>query len=117
MKRPIGVKVLVALEIIYALAICTLFAGFRIVTGPPPEWWYNTFWAAPVWVFILARALWARKRWAWIVALIYAAITIIGGFVWLLTRGWTGILDVVCNVPIIYVLTRPQMKAFFGKPS
>lgn len=109
MERPSEVKILVGLEIAYVLAMSALFTGFKIFTGE----WFAALWVVPAWVLILAYALWTRRRWAWTVALVFSVICVVGGVIWIVVRGWTGALDVVFNAPLIYVLTRPQVRVFF----
>jgi len=61
--------------------------------------------------FLLAWGLWTGKSWAWIVAIIFAIIGII--FNLLTLPG--GIVGLILNGLIIYYLTRPAVKGYFGR--
>ncbi len=61
--------------------------------------------------FLLAWGLWTGKSWAWIVAIIFAIIGIISN---LLTLPG-GIVGLILNGLIIYYLTRPAVKGYFGR--
>lgn len=109
-EKPLEIKILVVLEIIYGLAVWGVCAYY----WPPVEWWHFAvlFWS--VVPYYLAYLIWIGKFWAWNVAMIIAILVIIGSAGWfLLLHGWTGLVDVFCNIPIVYFLTRPQVKVFF----
>ena len=61
--------------------------------------------------FLLAWGLWTGKSWAWIVAIIFAIIGIISNLVTLPA----GVVGLILNGLIIYYLTRPAVKGFFGR--
>ena len=61
--------------------------------------------------FLLAWGLWTGKSWAWIVAIIFAIIGIISNLVTLPA----GIVGLILNGLIIYYLTRPAVKGYFGR--
>ena len=65
---------------------------------------------------IMAKGLWDGKGWAWTITLILNVIGLIFGIISLIfTRSGGGIIPLLINVIIIYYLTRPHVKAFFGK--
>jgi len=61
--------------------------------------------------FVIAYGYWNGRGWAWIVGLAFAALGIIIGLITL--PG--GLIRIVLDVLIIYYLTRPHVKIFFGK--
>jgi len=61
--------------------------------------------------FIIAYGLWNGRGWAWTLCLIFSIIGIIIGILSLPT----GIISLIINILILYYLTRPHVKAFFGK--
>ena len=62
-----------------------------------------------------AYGLWTGKGWAWTLSLIFAVLGIIGSLVSLVRGGFVSIVTLVLDVVIIYYLTRPHIKVFFGK--
>lgn len=61
--------------------------------------------------FLLAYGLWTGKGWAWTLTFIFSIIGILLGLVSLPAV----IITILINVVILYYLTRPHVKAFFGK--
>jgi hypothetical protein len=61
--------------------------------------------------FLLAYGLWTGKGWAWTLTFIFSIIGILLGLISLPS----GIISILINVLILYYLTRPHVKAFFGK--
>ncbi len=61
--------------------------------------------------FVLAWGLWTGKSWAWTITII---TTIIGLISALLTLPG-GIVGLILDVLILYYLTRPAVKGYFGK--
>jgi phage-related protein len=53
--------------------------------------------------------------WAWILSLIFAVLGIIGSVISLARGGLGPIVTFVLDVVIIFYLTRPNVKAFFGE--
>jgi lysylphosphatidylglycerol synthetase-like protein (DUF2156 family) len=60
---------------------------------------------------IIAWGLWTGQGWAWTLALILAIVSLI--FSILSLPG--GIIGLLIDILILYYLTRPHVKAFFGK--
>lgn len=61
--------------------------------------------------FFIAYGVWNGRGWAWTVGIVFAALGLIMG----LTTLPSGIINVLFNALIIYYLTRPHVKRFFGK--
>lgn len=61
--------------------------------------------------FLIAWGLWRGAMWAWSAAIILAVLGVILG---LLTLP-SGIITIIISILIIYYLTRPHVKAFYGK--
>ncbi len=61
--------------------------------------------------FLAAWGLWTSRRWAWIVALVLAVLRVIGG----LAALPMGIIGIIVQGLVIYFLTRPHVRAFFGR--
>lgn len=59
----------------------------------------------------IAYGLWTGQGWAWTLCLIFSIIGIIIGILSLPT----GIISLIINILILYYITRPHVKAFFGK--
>jgi MFS family permease len=62
---------------------------------------------------LLAWGLWTGKGWAWTVMMIFSILGLIGGIISLIA--FVGIVPLIINILILYYLTRPHVKAFFGK--
>ena len=62
--------------------------------------------------FVFTWGLLSGKRWAWTLTLVFA---IIGILISWLSKWSVGIISVIIEVLIIYYLTRPHTKQFFGK--
>jgi len=130
-ERPTGVTILAILEIIggifsliAGLMFLVLFVAMSSMIGGVPE-------AAPFAIllgafgaviggllilisivcFIIAYGFWKGKGWAWVLGLIFAILGIISGLISLPM----GIISIIINGLIIYYLTRPHVKAFFGR--
>lgn len=123
-ERPLGVTILAILEIISAV-VCFGYAALISVLwvdaagallGP-----FGAAFAVLAWVIagilavigiislVIAYGLWTGKGWAWLLALIFAIIGLIIGIFSL------NIITIVIDAVILYYLTRPHVKAFFGK--
>ncbi len=61
--------------------------------------------------FLLAYGLWTGKGWAWTLTFVFSIIGILLGLISLPS----GIITILINALILYYLTRPHVKAFFGK--
>jgi hypothetical protein len=65
---------------------------------------------------VLAYGLWSGRGWAWILSLILAALGILFSLISLVFRGGVGgAITLIIDAIIIYYLTRPNVKAFFGE--
>jgi len=62
---------------------------------------------------LIAWGLWTGQGWAWTVTLIFTILSLIGSIISLIAI--VGIVPLVINILILYYLTRPHVKAFFGK--
>jgi hypothetical protein len=63
----------------------------------------------------LAYGLWTGKGWAWIISLILAILGIIGSLFSLARGGFGAVVILILDAIILYYLTRPNVKAFFGE--
>ena len=61
--------------------------------------------------FIIAYGYWNGRNWAWSIGIAFAVLGIIFGLIAL--PG--GIIRILLDLLIIYYLTRPYVKSFFGK--
>lgn len=64
---------------------------------------------------VLAYGLWTGRGWAWLISLILAGLGVVGSLLSLLRGGVVAIITLLLDVLIIYYLTRPNVKVFFGK--
>jgi len=64
---------------------------------------------------VFAWGLWSGKGWAWILALIFAVLGILFSLVSLVRGGLGSIVVLVIDAVIVYYLTRPNVRAFFGE--
>ena len=68
--------------------------------------------------FVVAFGLLAVKRWAWILALVGVALTVIEGVIGMLTGGpfafMCGTLGLIVPVIILIYLLRPSVRSAFG---
>ncbi|MEM3786638.1 MAG: hypothetical protein QXZ59_04575, partial [Nitrososphaeria archaeon] len=62
---------------------------------------------------LLAWGLWSGKGWAWTITLILTILSLLGSLI--TAASGFGIVSLIINVLILYYLTRPHVKAFFGK--
>jgi len=118
-KRPTVVKILVLIVAIGS--IIPIVAGVMMLTGGAFEGYFMqellsqilpTYYVlVGVIGLVLAWGLWMGKGWAWILAVI---IFIIGIIVDLVTLP-TGIVGVVIDAIVLYLLMRPDTRRFCGK--
>jgi len=126
-ERPFGVVILVILEVLGALGFLGL-GGILVAGGglfamsdiPGFEFVAGIILGIGAFLLLLgiisliiAWGLWTGQGWAWIVTLIFAILGLIGGIIALIAV--VGIIPVIINILILYYLTRPHVKAFFGK--
>ena len=67
--------------------------------------------AVAVIYFVTAYGYWTGRGWAWIVGLALAILGIILGVI----SFPIGILDIIVNAVIIYLLTRPAVREYLGR--
>lgn len=112
-ERPLGVMILAILHIIsipsFALAAAAVSGSAAIsiliiVVG--------------LIYFTLAYGLWNGKGWAWSWSVFFQILVIVQvflSFIFKTFRPVTSLYNLTVAVLIIYYLTRPHVKAFFGK--
>ncbi len=111
-KPPLEIKMLIICEIIYGLSVWGVAFYFWLL-NPNFEFWQITiiFWS--IVPYSLAYFIWIGEKRVWKVALIIAIILIPGSAGWCFLRNsWTGLVDIICNIPIIFLLTKPKVKDF-----
>lgn len=67
---------------------------------------------------LIAWGLWAGRGWAWVVGLILVILRLIGGLLILIAGLVTLpmiVIGMIEQILIIYLLTRPRVKAFLGR--
>ena len=67
--------------------------------------------------FIIAYGLWNGRGWAWWLALIFAVISLLIDLGSMVAGNFSGIIGLIIALIIIYYLTRPHVKEFFGRPA
>jgi len=130
-ERPFGVVILAILQVLGALGLLGLggllvagagFIGLAAITEIPELAGVITGILVAVGAFMLllgiislvvAWGLWTRQGWAWTVCLILTIISLILSIPGALAG--VGIIGIIIDIVIIYYLTRPHVKAFFGK--
>jgi uncharacterized membrane protein (DUF2068 family) len=130
-ERPFGVVILAILQVLGALGLLGLggllvagagFIGLAAITEIPELAGVITGILVAVGAFMLllgiislvvAWGLWTGQGWAWIVCLILTIISLILSIPGALAG--VGIIGIIIDIVIIYYLTRPHVKAFFGK--
>jgi hypothetical protein len=118
-KRPTVVKILVLIVVIGS--IIPILAGVMLLTGSALESYFMqemlrgiipTYYVLiGVIGLVVAWGLWIGRGWAWILALIIFIIGIIMDLVTLPS----GIVGVVIDVIVLYLLMRPDTRKFCGK--
>jgi len=118
-KRPTAVKILVLIVVIGS--IMPILAGVMMLTGGAYEGYFMqevlsqilpTFYvSAGVIGLLVAWGLWIGNGWAWIIAVILHVIGIIMG----LATVPTGIVGVVIDGIVVYLLMRSDTRKFCGK--
>lgn len=130
-ERPLGVTLLAILSIIvvvlfFVVATMWMYLGSFTIIG-------FEFAAVTVLIYMfggiinlaLAYGLWNGKYWAWVLLLFFLIMAIFGGLISFVSYIFVfaassstiliSIIDVILSVLIIYYITRPHVKAFFGK--
>jgi hypothetical protein len=130
LQRPLGVSLLAILHVLQAVVLFLIglvLMTVGVLIRPMMRLYFPRLFTGllsiiGVLLIILALlylgfayGLWTGKGWAWTLALIFAALGIIGSLISLVRGGLGSIVIFVIDVVIIYYLTRPNVKAFFGK--
>lgn len=122
--RPTGVTILAVLEFI--ISILGLLGGIGLIAGSSYLVSAGAYAGSSSYlvatggfllvVAILALAvgwgMWTGKGWAWTVGIILAAVGIVSS---LLSFTASSIITIIIDLIIIYYLTRPHIRAYFGK--
>ena len=121
-ERPLGVTIIAVLEALGGLVLLglgavlltfgsffTLGAGFMIGAFAGALGGLSLI--VGLLSFIFAWGIWNGKGWAWTLTLIFTILGLIGALISF------NIISLLIDVIILYYLTRPQVKAFFGKSS
>jgi hypothetical protein len=128
MERPFGVTILAILAVIDALVFFGLAALAGLIVS-----WVRIFMSGVLKVLIsgiasifcvvaaifgliyllLAWGLWSGRGWAWTITFIFTILNLIGSL--LTVASGIGVISLIINLLILYYLTRPHVRAFFGK--
>jgi len=121
--RPLGVTILAILHIIGGilslLSAVSTVAMLSGILGYPFYGLFETIFVTITAVsaivgilgFVIAYGFWNGKGWAWTMGIILAIIGIIFSVIYLPM----GIISIIIEAVVIYYLTRPHVKEFFGK--
>jgi len=120
MKRPTVVKILVVIVLVGS--VIPIFAGAMMLTGGSVFEGYfmqellsqilpTYYVVVGVIGLVLAWGLWTGKGWAWVIAVIVFIIGLVTDLVTLPT----GIVGVVIDAVVLYLLSRPDTRRFCGK--
>jgi len=124
--RPTGVTILAVLE--FLIGFFSLLGGLVAVAGAAFVGLVGVAALAVValalgvflviigiFSLLIGYGLWTGKSWAWTVGVIFSILGIIGGIISLATGNTGSIVGLILQVLIIYYLTRPYVKTYFGK--
>ena len=125
-KRPLGVTVLAILAVLGGILL--LFSGIGIGSSPTlftsmPNMAYLAPIAADLGiVFIIlglialvsAYGLWTGKKWGWWITIIISALGVLLNLISLVSGSYGAIVGIIIEVVILYYMTRPYVKAYFG---
>lgn len=124
--RPTGVTILAVLE--FLIGLFSLLGGLVAVAGAAFVGLVGVAALAVValalgvflvimgiFSLLIGYGLWTGKSWAWTIGVIFSILGIIGGIISLATGNTGSIVGLILQVLIIYYLTRPYVKAYFGK--
>ena len=126
-SRPFGVTILAVLEALGGLAYLLGAAAMMALGAFAPMMEVPMFLSAiaggfgvvllvfAIISFVLAYGLFTGKAWAWFWSLVFAAIGIVIAIIEAMGSLGSAILPIIIQLIIIYYLTRPHVKAFFGK--
>jgi len=125
--RPTGVTVLAALEGLAGIAYLLGAVALMVVGAMIPMMELPIFLSAlastfgfvllilALVSFLLAYGLFTGRGWAWFWALVFAVIGILVTLVEAVGSLGAAITPLVLHLIVIYYLTRPYVKTFFGK--
>ena len=127
--RPSGVTILAVLEALGGLVWLLAGAGMMMVGALMPLFGVGlpmflgaiaglmslVFLILGIIAFVLAYGLFTGKGWAWLWSLVFAVIGVILALFEAMSSLGSGILPIIIYLVIIYYLTRPHVKAYFGK--
>jgi hypothetical protein len=127
--RPTGVTILAVLEALGGLVWLLAGAGMMMLgalmplTGVEVPMFLGAiagfmgvvFLVFGIIAFVLAYGLFTGKGWAWLWSLIFAVLGIVLALVEAMGSLGSAVLPIIIDLIIIYYLTRPHTKAFFGK--
>lgn len=126
--RPTGVTILAALQAIGGLLFLLGGAGMMMIGAIMPMGGIampflgalagavgGIFLVLGIISLVIALGLFTGKGWAWICSLIFAVIGIIIALLQAVGSLGSAILPIIIYLIIIYYLTRPHVRAFFGK--
>jgi len=128
--RPAAVRVLTAFVIIGGIIdICMVvlflvlstvsFHVLGVIVSLPPLGWImllllsTALIVSSAFSFVLAYGIWKGRRWAWTWMFISCVINLIASVVGIVVG--IGVVGIVIYPIIIYYLTRPRIKSYFGK--
>jgi len=127
--RPTGVTILAVLEALGGLVWLLAGAGMMMVGALMPIFGVGLpmflgaiaglmsviFLIFGIIAFVLAYGLFSGRGWAWLWSLVFAVIGIILALFEAMSSFGSGILPMIIYLVIVYYLTRPHVKTFFGK--
>ena len=127
--RPTGVTILAVLEALGGLVWLLAGAGMMMVGALMPLFGVGlpmflgaiaglmsvVFLIFGIIAFVLAYGLFSGRGWAWLWSLVFAVIGIILALFEAMSSFGSGILPMIIYLVIVYYLTRPHVKTFFGK--
>ena len=82
-------------------AVLGILGAFSLIVG--------IFWLVEGWGAMVG------KGWAWTLGIIIFVLSIISNLIQVVFGNYSSAIAVIINLGIIYYLTRPHVKAFFGK--
>jgi hypothetical protein len=118
-QRPLGITILAILAVLLGIAGLLGGLGSFTVGAVLGSATFSALGGVAiilglVW-FATAYGLWTGKRWGWTIALILAIISVIENAVSIAFASYASAFGLVIALIIIYYLTRPHVKAFFGR--
>jgi hypothetical protein len=127
-NRPTGITILAVLQALVGVVWLLVGAGMMMVGALLPiavalPMFFGAlaglmgavFAVLGIIALVLAYGLFAGKGWAWLCSLVFAVIGLILGLLGAVDSLGSVILPIIIYLIIIYYLTRPHVKAFFGK--